>query len=349
MRTLIRNAVCVLPSGTQKTDVLLEDSKILGINPPASSLADETIDAEGLHLLPGIVDDHVHFRDPGLTHKEDLHTGSMAAAAGGVTTFLEMPNTIPPTTTQEILEQKLAIAASKSIVNYGFYIAASTENLDELKKATRTPGIKIFIGSSTGNLLVDDQDALEAIFGETTLPLIAHCEDETTVRANQARLEAEGFTGHADHSLVRDHEAARIATARAVDLSRRHKHRFHVAHVSTAAEVELFSRHDNVLTAEVCPHHLFFNVDDYERLGSRVQMNPSIKTKSDNAGLFEALLNGAIQVVATDHAPHTLEEKAPDYPKSPSGLPSVENSLPLNARSGQSGAMHSRSGGLVDV
>lgn len=329
MRTLIRNATTALPSGVQKVDVLIEGSKILGIDPPAGAMCDETIDAEGLHLLPGIIDDHVHFRDPGLTHKEDLHTGSLACAAGGVTTFLEMPNTIPPTTTQEILNAKLDIAASKSVVNYGFYIAASTENLDELKKATRTPGIKIFIGSSTGNLLVDDQEALEAIFAETTLPITAHCEDEATVRANQARIEAAGYTGHQDHSKIRNHEAARIATARAVDLARRHKHRFHVVHVSTADEIELFADHGNLLTAEACPHHLFFNVGDYDRLGSKVQMNPAVKTKADNEGLFAALLDGRIQVVATDHAPHTLEEKDQPYPKSPSGLPAVENSLPL--------------------
>ncbi len=329
MRTLIRNATCVLPTGTRKADVLIEDSKILGIDPPAGAACDETIDAEGLHLLPGVIDDHVHFRDPGLTHKEDLHTGSLACAAGGVTTFLEMPNTIPPTTTQEILNAKLDIAASKCIVNYGFYIAASTENLNELKKATRTPGIKIFIGSSTGNLLVDDQDALEAIFAETTLPITAHCEDEATVRANQARIEAAGYTGHSDHSKIRNHEAATIATARAVDLSRRHNHRFHVVHVSTADEIALFADHGGLLTAEACPHHLFFNVDDYDRLGSKVQMNPAIKTKADNDGLFAALLDGRIQVVATDHAPHTLEEKDQPYPESPSGLPAVENSLPL--------------------
>ena len=329
MRMLIKNANVVLPSGSQKANVLIEDSKILDVDPPVGAACDETIDAQGLHLLPGVVDDHVHFRDPGLTHKEDLHTGSLACAAGGVTTFLEMPNTIPPATTQEILNAKLDIAASKSIVNYGFYIAASTENLDELKKATRTPGIKIFIGSSTGNLLVDDQDALEAIFAETTLPITAHCEDEATVRANQARIKAAGYSGHSDHSQIRNHEAAVIATTRAVDLARRHHHRFHVVHVSTADEIALFTDHGNLLTAEACPHHLFFNVDDYDRLGSKVQMNPAVKTKADNDALFAALLDGRIQVVATDHAPHTLDEKDQPYPKSPSGLPAVENSLAL--------------------
>lgn len=329
MRTLIRNATAVLPTGIQKADVLIEDTRILGIDPPASAACDETIDADGLHLIPGVIDDHVHFRDPGLTHKEDLHTGSIACAAGGVTTFLEMPNTIPPTTTQEILNAKLEIAASKSVVNYGFYIAASTENLDDLKQATRTPGIKIFIGSSTGNLLVDDQDALEAIFAETTLPITAHCEDEATVRANQARIEAQGYQGHSDHSQIRNHEAAHIATARAVDLARRHRHRFHVVHVSTAEEIAMFADHGGLLTAEACPHHLFFNVDDYDRLGALVQMNPAIKKKADNEALFQGLLNGQIQVVATDHAPHTLEEKDQPYPQSPSGLPAVENSLAL--------------------
>ena len=327
MKTLIRNADCVLPSGLASVDVLIDDSKIVAIAPPAGVNADETVDASGLHLIPGVIDDHVHFRDPGLTHKEDLHTGSVACAKGGVTTFLEMPNTNPTTTTCQRLEQKLALAASKCVVNYGFYIGATPDNVAELAAAERTPGIKIFIGSSTGDLLVDDQDALERIFGETTLPICAHCEDESTVRANRDRIG--GGSDYTDHSKIRDHAAARIATARAMDLARRHNHRFHVVHVSTADEVELLGDSDGLVTAEACPHHLFFNIDDYARLGSRVQMNPSIKTSADNAAIWGGLLDGRIQVIATDHAPHTLEEKQQPYPKSPSGLPAVENSLAL--------------------
>ncbi len=326
-RTLVKNAHCVLPSGMAKTSILVEDGKIRAIDPPATARADEVIDASGKHLIPGVIDDQVHFRDPGLTHKEDLRTGSLACAKGGVTTFLEMPNTKPATITVERLHEKLALAASKCVVNYGFYIGATTDNVAELQAANRTPGIKIFIGSSTGDLLVDEQAALERIFAETTLPITAHCEDETTVRANAARLE--GGKTLADHSRIRDHAAAAIATQRAIDLAVRHNHRFHVLHVSTADETEILREHHGLITAEACPHHLFFNIDDYERLGSRIQMNPSIKTASDNAALWQALLDGRIQVIATDHAPHTLEEKAQDYPASPSGLPAVENSLAL--------------------
>jgi dihydroorotase len=278
-------------------------------------------------LLPGVIDDQVHFREPGLTHKEDLATASRACAKGGVTTFLEMPNTSPATINQARLEDKLALAARKSIVNYGFHIGATPDNIEELKRAHRTPGIKIFIGSSTGNLLVDEQAALERIFAETTLPITAHCEDESTVRANAARLA--GTHDVADHSRIRDHKAALIATRRALDLAFRHRHRFHVLHVSTAAETELLADHRNLITGEACPHHLLFNVDDYERLGTLVQMNPSLKTRDDSAALWRALIDGRLQVVATDHAPHTLEEKHQPYPQSPSGVPAVENSLAL--------------------
>jgi dihydroorotase len=327
MKTLIRHATVILPDETLQTNVLLEGHKIVEIDPALHTEADEIVDAKGLHLLPGVIDDQVHFRDPGLTHKEDLHTGSMACAKGGVTTFLEMPNTKPATITCQALHEKLALAASKCVVNYGFYMGATLDNVAELQQATRTPGIKIFIGSSTGNMLVDEQAALERIFAETTLPITAHCEDETTVRANAERLA--GTTDVADHSRIRDHAAALIATRRAIDLAVRHTHRFHVLHVSTGDEADFLSEHHRLITAEVCPHHLFFNVDDYARLGSLVQMNPSIKTADDNQRLWQALLDGRIQVVATDHAPHTLEEKRQPYPQSPSGLPAVENSLAL--------------------
>lgn len=326
MKTLIKNATCVLPTGEEKINVLF-DGGLLKLSPPATASVDETIDATGLHLLPGVIDDQVHFREPGLTHKEDLFTASRACAKGGVTTFLEMPNTNPTTTTVERLHEKLELASSKCVVNYGFYIGATPENVEELKNAKRTPGIKIFIGSSTGNLLVDDQTALEKIFAETTLPICAHCEDESTVRANREALN--GGSSFEDHSKIRDHKAALIATKRAIDLATRHQHRFHVLHVSTQEEIQPIIEGKPWITAEVCPHHLFFNIDDYERLGSRIQMNPSIKTAADNEALLNALFEGKIQVVATDHAPHTLEEKDQPYPKAPSGLPAVENYLAL--------------------
>lgn len=327
MRTLIRNATCVFPDETRQASVLLAEGRIADIAPPASTAADVVIDADELLLIPGVIDDQVHFRDPGLTHKEDLHTGSVACAAGGVTTFLEMPNTNPTTTSVAALDAKLDLAATKCVVNYGFYIGATPDNVDELRGATRTPGIKIFIGSSTGNLLVDEQEALERIFAETTLPITAHCEDEATIRANVERV---GTTSDVrDHSRIRDHEAARIATERAIGLAYRHQHRFHVLHVSTAGELPLIADHRNLITAEACLHHLFLDTTDYERLGTRAQMNPSLKNPEDREALWEALRGGGLQVVATDHAPHTLEEKAQPYPASPSGVPAVENSLAL--------------------
>ncbi|WP_425398242.1 dihydroorotase [Aeoliella sp.] len=327
MRTKIKNAQVVLPDGIVQVDVIVDGAKIADIDAASQIAADETIDAAGLHLIPGVIDDQVHFREPGLTHKEDLAHASRACAKGGVTTFLEMPNTVPNAITQELLEDKLRLAAASSIVNYGFYIGATPENTGELKHASRTPGIKIFIGSSTGDLLVDEQEALERIFAETTLPLTAHCEDESTVRANRERIGATSDV--ADHSRIRDHQAALIATRRAMDLAVRHKHRFHVLHVSTAGECDLLADHHNLVTGEACPHHIFFSIDDYPRLGTLIQMNPSLKTKADNAAIWRALSDGRLQVIATDHAPHTLEEKQQPYPQSPSGLPVVENSLAL--------------------
>ena len=327
MKTRIRNATVVLPSATIQVDVILDGPTIAEIDPAAHLRVDREVDATGLHLIPGVIDDQVHFREPGLTHKEDLWTASHACAKGGVTTFLEMPNTQPTTTTVQRLHEKLELASTRSIVNYGFYVGATCDNVVELSQATRAPGIKIFIGSSTGDLLVDDQDALERIFAETTLPITAHCEDEATIRKNAAELGA--FTGVADHSRIRNVEAAVIATRRAFDLAFRHRHRFHLLHTSTAAETELLHDHRGLITAEACPHHLLFNVDDYERLGPLIQMNPSLKTAADSEGLWAALQDGRIQVIATDHAPHTLEEKSRPYPQSPSGLPCVENSLAL--------------------
>jgi len=327
MKKLITNAQVVLPTGIESVSVLIENGRIAAIDVAAHTAADEVIDATGLHLLPGVVDDQVHFREPGLTSKEDLATASRACAKGGVTTFLEMPNTVPAAKTQALVDEKYALAAKKSLVNYGFYIGATPENLADLKTATNVPGIKIFMGSSTGDLLVDDQETLERIFAETTLPITAHCEDETTVRANTERLAA--TTNVADHTRIRDHEAAIIATRRAFDLAKRHRHRFHLLHVTTGAETALLDDHQGLITAEVCLPHLMFCDDDYDRLGTLIQVNPSIKTKQDRQQLWRSLIQNQIQVVATDHAPHTLGEKQQDYPQSPSGMPSIENSLAL--------------------
>jgi dihydroorotase len=327
MKTLIKNATVVLPSGSAQTSILLDGGVIADVDPAIQTVAETTVDATGLYLLPGVIDDQVHFREPGLTHKEDFAHATRACAKGGVTSFLEMPNTDPTTTTCERLYEKLALADTKCLVNYGFYIGATVDNIQELKSARRTPGIKIFIGSSTGDLLVDEQQALEAIFAETDLPLTAHCEDEATIKRNAKRFVHSSNVR--DHSNIRDHAAAIRATRRAVDLAKRHNHRFHVLHVSTGDEINLFRDHRDIITAEVCPHHLFFNVADYARLGSRIKMNPSVKTPADNQRLWNALLEGTIQIIATDHAPHTLEEKAKPFPDCPSGLPAVENSLAL--------------------
>jgi len=327
MRTRIRHATVVLPEELAQVDVIIDGARIADIDPAPQVVVDEIVDARGLHLMPGVIDDQVHFREPGLTHKEDLAHATRACAKGGVTTILEMPNTRPATTTVERLHDKLDLASRVCRVHYGFYIGATPHNIDELCRADRTPGIKIFIGSSTGDLLVDEQEALERIFAQSTLPICAHCEDESTIRKNRELVGEPASV--ADHSRIRDHRAAEIATRRAMELAHRHAHRFHVLHVSTAREVELLRDHRNLVTAEACPHHLLFNVDDYERLGTLVQMNPSLKTHADSQALWRALREGVLQVVATDHAPHTLEEKRQPYPHSPSGLPAVENLLPL--------------------
>ncbi|QDT16831.1 dihydroorotase [Alienimonas californiensis] len=337
-RTLLRGGDAVVPDGSgfavRRVDVLL-DGGTLRIDPPATVQADEIVDCSGKLIFPGVIDDQVHLRDPGLTHKEDLRTGTAAAAAGGVTTVLEMPNTKPATTTRALWEAKNKIAEEKALVNWGFYMGATPDNLEELQAANPdvTCGIKIFIGSSTGNLLVDAQEALERIFAETTLPLCAHCEDETTVRRNteavRQRLGEPPWPIRV-HSDIRNEEAAVVSVRRAIDLATRHDHRFHVLHVSTAGELREIAQAGPQITAEVCPHHLLFDTGDYERLGSWVQMNPAIKSVTDRAAMWQALADGeTIQVVATDHAPHTREEKEADYPASPSGLPALENSLSL--------------------
>ena len=317
----------MLPEGPSQTSVVIDGSQIADIDPAKQVKVDETVYATGMHLLPGVIDDQVHFREPGMTHKEDIFSGSRACAKGGVTTFLDMPNNDPPITNQERLERKLELAARNSVVNYGFYIGATNDNIKDLKKATRTPGIKIFMGSSTGDLLVEKSDVLEQIFAETTLPITAHCEDEETIRSNARRI---GRTINvAKHSMIRDEQAALIATRRAINLALQYDHRFHVLHLTTAAEAALLADYRHVLTAEVCPQHLLLNEGSYEHLGTLAQVNPSLKKAEDNEGLWQALLDGNIQVIASDHAPHTWQEKCRQYPESPSGMPLVENSLAL--------------------
>ncbi len=328
---LIRRARIILPSGEFIVgDVLTRDRQIVKVSP--SEINDETpthvIDADGFTLLPGVIDPQVHFREPGLEHKEDLFTASCACAKGGVTSFLEMPNTRPLTINQEALDDKLQRASGKCLVNYGFFIGATTDNLSELLQATPTPGIKIFMGSMHGPLLVDPQEILEGIFANGEILIAVHAEDQTRLR--QRREEFANIHDVAIHSQIQDNQAALIATKRALKLSKKYRRRLHILHMSTAEEANLL-REDKPewVTAEVTPQHLFLNTDAYEKIGSLAQMNPPLRTSHDNEVLWQALLDGVIDFIATDHAPHTLEEKAQTYPKSPSGMPGVETSLPL--------------------
>lgn len=325
MRTLIKNCTAVLPNETVVTNVLIDGTRIASIGAPATTQADRVIDATGLHLIPGLIDDQVHFREPGFTHKEDLTTASRSCVLGGVTSFLEMPNTSPNTTSQALLEQKLALGKEKARANYGFYIGATPDNIEELKYAKRTPGIKIFVGSSTGNLLVDDQSALERIYRDTKLSICVHAEDEATIKANKERIGP--TTDVRDHSKIRDHVAAYTCTKRIRALSEEFQHHTHILHVSSRTEIPLLD--SPYLTAEACVHHLLMNTNDYEKLGTLVQMNPSIKDPEDNVALWQALRDGIITVIATDHAPHTLLEKSQPYPASPSGMPGVQTMLTL--------------------
>ena len=288
----------------------------------------QEIDAEGLTLLPGVIDPQVHFREPGLEHKEDLFTASCACAKGGVTSFLEMPNTRPLTTTQAALDDKLQRASQKCLVNYGFFIGATADNLPDLLSAKPTPGIKIFMGSMHGQLLVDQEAALEAIFAQGDRLIAVHAEDQA--RINQRRQEFAGITDPAIHSQIQDNQAALLATQLALKLSKKYQRRLHILHMSTAEEADLL-RQDKPswVTAEVTPQHLLLNTSAYEKIGTLAQMNPPLRSPHDNEVLWQALRDGIIDFIATDHAPHTLEEKAQPYPNTPSGMPGVETSLAL--------------------
>ncbi len=308
--------------------MLVRDRTIVEVATEVSATADREIDAKGLTLLPGVIDPQVHFREPGLEHKEDLFTASCACAKGGVTSFLEMPNTRPLTTTQAALDDKLQRASQKCLVNYGFFIGATAENLPDLVEANPTCGIKIFMGSMHGALLVDGETALEAIFANGKRLIAVHAEDQA--RINQRRQEFAGITDPAIHSQIQDNQAALNATKLALELSKKYQRRLHILHMSTAEEAELM-RQDKPLwvTCEVTPQHLLLNTDAYEKIGTLAQMNPPLRSHHDNEVLWQALLDGVIDFIATDHAPHTLEEKAQTYPNSPSGMPGVETSLPL--------------------
>ncbi|GBF79305.1 dihydroorotase [Aphanothece sacrum] len=329
-KLLIRHAQILLPSEEFLVgDVLIQEGKILEV---ASEITETDlttiIDATGLTLLPGVIDPQVHFREPGLEHKEDLFTASCACARGGVTSFLEMPNTRPLTTTQAALDDKLHRASQKCLVNYGFFIGATPENLPDLLTAHPTCGIKIFMGSSHGALLVSREQELETIFAQGRRLIAVHAEDQA--RIIQRRQQFYGITDPAIHSQIQDEETALNATKLALKLSKKYQRRLHILHLSTGIEAEfLRTNKSSWVTAEVTPQHLLLNTDAYAQIDTLAQMNPPLRSPENNEILWQALLDGVIDFIATDHAPHTLEEKAQSYPHSPSGMPGVETSLPL--------------------
>jgi dihydroorotase len=335
---LIRNATVVNEGKITHNDLLIKGELIYAIGSsedwdlPSGTLE---IEARGLLLLPGVIDDQVHFREPGLTHKGDIFTESRAAAAGGITSFMDMPNTVPQTVTIGALDEKYILGAENSLINYSFNIGATNDNIDEIMKADPTSvcGIKVFMGSSTGNMLVDNEKALRELFRRAHMPVSAHCEDEATVRRNseiQRQIYGENIPVHL-HPVIRSREACFISSSYAVNLAKEYNTRLHIFHLSTADEMKLFSNKlplaEKRITGEVCVHHLWFDDSDYETLGTRIKWNPAIKTKYDRDALIEGVICDRIDVIATDHAPHTLEEKSDTYFKAPSGGPLVQHSL----------------------
>jgi dihydroorotase len=334
---LIQNAQLVNEGKISRKDLLIHGEKITKIADCIESTGSEEIfDASGLHLLPGWIDDQVHFREPGLTHKATIASESRAAVAGGITSFIEMPNTKPQTTTQTALQDKLDRAAKVSIANYGFLFGGTNDNLQEIKTfdTTKAAGLKLFLGSSTGNMLVDDEQVLQKIFSSTDLPIAVHCEDETTIKKNLAQYIAQYGEDIPieKHPLIRSEQACFLSSSRAIRLAKATGARLHVFHLSTAIETQLFSNDkplsEKKITAEVCVHHLWFSEDDYKQKGTLIKWNPAVKKSSDREALWKALNEDKIDVLATDHAPHTLEEKQNPYTKAPSGGPLVQHAYP---------------------
>ena len=336
MLTLIKNAKLVNEGQVYQADVLIKNQIIKEISSEITIEADYIIDAKGLHLLPGVIDDQVHFREPGLTHKANIYSESKAAVAGGITSFMEMPNTNPQALTQELLEDKYVIASQTSIANYSFFMGASNDNLEEVLKTDpkKVGAIKIFMGSSTGNMLVDNKNVLEEIFKKSPMLIAVHCEDEQTIQENtiKAKKEFGEEVPLSEHPNIRSAEACYKSSSMAVELAKKHNTRLHVFHLSTEKEISLF---DNTLplakkliTAEVCIHHLWFDESKYSEKGTLIKWNPAVKKASDKDALFQALLDDKLDVIATDHAPHTLEEKSNTYFNAPSGGPLVQHALP---------------------
>ncbi len=338
-RFLIKNTSIVNEGQIHTGDVLIEDKRIAKISQVIDNKYNAIeINGEGKFLLPGVIDDQVHFREPGLTHKANIHTESIAAVAGGTTSFMEMPNTKPAALTQELLEEKYVIAANSSPANYSFFMGTSNDNTEEIlrtnEKKSDVCGIKIFMGSSTGNMLVDNHLTLDRVFRETELLIATHCEDERIIKSNLAAFEKMGkpITA-ADHPIIRNEEACFESSLMAVQLAKRNNTRLHILHISTAKELQLFTNliplEEKRITSEVCVHHLHFTADDYATLGNKIKCNPAIKAKENKAALWEALLDDRLDIIATDHAPHTIEEKSGEYLHAHAGLPLVQHSLQL--------------------
>lgn len=336
MKTIIRNAVIVNEGKTFTGHLLIEEKRIKKISEQEiTDKADKVVDAAGKYLLPGCIDDQVHFREPGLIHKADIYTESKAAVAGGVTSFMDMPNTVPNTLTQDLLEAKYEQGSEKSLANYSFFMGASNDNIEEVLKTNprNVCGIKIFMGSSTGNMLVDSRQTLENIFSKSKLLIATHCEDEATIRAN-AELYRQKYGENVPvecHPLIRSSEACYRSSSLAVELAKKYNARLHVLHISTAQELSLFdntkSLKEKRITAEACIHHLWFSDEDYKTKGNFIKWNPAIKTKQDRDAILQGVIDNKIDIIATDHAPHTIEEKKQSYLKAPAGGPMVQHSL----------------------
>ena len=348
MQKYLFKDITVVNEGLIKTmDVLVEGERIERVDPQISVKGKcEEIVGVGKHLLPGVIDDQVHFREPGLTHKANIETESKAAVAGGVTSFMEMPNTIPNALTIDLLEQKYQIAANSSPANYSFFMGVSNDNAEEVLKLNKIKndycGVKIFMGSSTGNMLVDNFNTLEKIFSETELLIATHCEDETIIRNNYQQLKSiKSKLSPSDHAFIRDEDACYESSLRAVKMAQKYNTRLHILHISTEKELQLFGNmmplKEKRITAEVCVHHLHFTADDYDQLGYQIKCNPAIKAAHNKSALWKALLDDRLDIIATDHAPHTMEEKEGPYEHAHSGLPLVQHSLQMMLKYVQEG------------
>ena len=336
MSLIIKNAKIVNENKIYNSDVLIVDKKIKKISSNINVSAERILDAKGLHLFPGIIDDQVHFREPGLTHKANIYTESKAAIAGGITSYMEMPNTKPQALTQDLLEEKYQIASKKSLANYSFFMGVSNDNLNEVLKTNpkNVGGIKVFMGSSTGNMLVDNVTVLEKLFKKSPTIIAVHCEDEEIVKKNlNSAIEKFGTNiPITEHPKIRSEEACFKSSSLAISLAKKHNTRLHVFHISTEKELSLFKNNtpleNKLITSEACIHHLYFDENDYKKKGSLIKWNPSVKKVSDKKALLKAVINDKIDVIATDHAPHTIDEKSKPYLQAPSGGPLVQHALP---------------------